>query len=70
MKCPKCGGELQFIEEVRGVFISPIEGKTIDYSNNKFVRDNRPSYIECLKCGGSFDWNGDDDNVEIKEEII
>lgn len=72
MKCPKCGGKLQFIEEVSGVFVYPIEGKTINYNDSEFFGDSWPSYIECLNCKESFDWNGDDDNVELvtKEESI
>ena len=69
MKCPKCGGELQFVEEVSGVFVYSIDNKAINYNDKEYIGDSW-THVECSKCRKSFDWNGDDDNVEIKEEII
>ena len=36
MKCPKCGGNLQYFEEVSGSFVYPIDDNgVVDFDNKE-----------------------------------
>ena len=70
MKCPKCGEELQFMEEVSGSFAYKIrEDGYVDFDDKEFFGESWTS-VECFKCNKSinWDWNEDVTRVILKEE--
>lgn len=72
MKCPKCGGNLQYVEEVSGSFVYPIDDNgVVDFDNKEFYGNSWTS-VECAICESKFDydWNEDSSAVLVYNEIV
>ncbi|SNS23375.1 hypothetical protein SAMN05446037_1006142 [Anaerovirgula multivorans] len=68
MICPKCGGELRYIEEVIGSFTNRIyDDGFVDFDSSSFYGDKHTD-VMCTACNTSFDfeWVGDLFNSVIK----
>jgi len=65
LKCPKCGGRVECVEEVSGFFnYSVDENGYVDYDNKIFIGDSWVS-VKCLECNEEFDWEWSDDYLKI-----
>ena len=70
MKCPKCGGQVKYVEEVSGFFdYSVDENGYVDFDDKIFTGDCWVS-VRCSECHEEFDWEWNDDYFKIilKEE--
>jgi len=61
MKCPVCGGNLQYEEEVMGSFVYPIaEDGSYDETNKEYCGDSW-NHVVCSECGQEYDYKIDSD---------
>lgn len=74
MKCPKCGGALEYRVAMFGEQVTPItsEGR-LDYDHISFDQEdeNGDSYVACSKCNwrnDSFEIDGE--NIYIGEQNV
>ena len=52
-ECPKCGGDVKYIEEVSGKFIFyTFSNGEVDFTDKEFIGDSW-GLIECEDCGHS-----------------
>lgn len=72
MKCPKCGGEVQYVEEVSGAFFYRIdEDGYVNFDRKDYFGDSWESLM-CVDCNTTFDYEWDADEVykiKIKGEF-
>lgn len=66
LKCTECGGDVKYVEEVKGSFVYTIyEDGCVNFDDHNYYGDSW-IIVECADCGTRYDYEWSDPSLCIK----